>query len=155
MGLMIGGESARDLILDGHSVSLYVGGSPPVKVWPTTGETVQITLGDGFQARNQLLAALTDRGLAYQTVTEIPFDIELVGSGATEHMFTSCASLTTGPDLDTSQVTDMRFMFNGCAALTDGNVRLIGRHPNVYVPSMITGSGLTRAPFYDTNGNPI
>lgn len=35
MGLMIGNVSASDLILDGQSVSLYIGGSPPVKVWPT------------------------------------------------------------------------------------------------------------------------
>lgn len=39
MGLIIGGVSASDLILDGSSVSLYVGGSPPVKVWPTILET--------------------------------------------------------------------------------------------------------------------
>ena len=78
MGLIIGGVSARDLILDGQSVSLYVGGSPPTKVWPTR-ETVQITLGVGQQARDQFRAALSARGLDYRTVTEIPFDIELVG----------------------------------------------------------------------------
>ena len=36
MGLIIGGASARDLVLDGHSVSLWVGGSPPEKIWPTS-----------------------------------------------------------------------------------------------------------------------
>ena len=253
MGLIIGGVSARDLILDGHSVSLYVGGSPPVKVWPTQEEreTVQITLGSLYQARDQLRAALADRGLNYQTVTRIPFDIELLGSGSAREMFFgckalthapaintssvtnmhymfngcsalthapdmdtsgvtnmhgmfydcsaltyapdmdtsgvtnmhgmfyNCAALTSAPDMDTSQVTDMGGMFYNCAALTtvpdldtgqvmytdemfwgcmsltDGNVRLIGRHPQVDTTNMIYGSGLTRLPFYDTNGNPI
>lgn len=36
MGLIIGGVSAHDLILDGSSVSLYAGGNPPVKLWPTS-----------------------------------------------------------------------------------------------------------------------
>ena len=45
MGLIIGGVSARDLILDGNSVSLYVGGNPPVKVWPTA-EVYEVTLTD-------------------------------------------------------------------------------------------------------------
>ena len=181
MGLILGGVSAQGLILDGHSVSLYVGGSPPVKVWPTgeAGETVQITLGTGFQARDQLRAALTARGLDYRTVTEIPFDVELVGTGSARDMFYNCAALTSVPemntslvtnmatmfyncaaltyvpDMDTAQVTSVFYMFYGCAALTDGNVRLIGKHPNVNTSYMITGSGLTRAPFFDAAGNPI
>ena len=178
MGLMIGGASAHDLILDGQSVSLYAGGNPPEKVWPTT-DVVRITLGTGLQARDQLRAALSDRGLNYQTVTEIPFDIELVGTGATQrmfwgcaslthvpdmdtssvtvmfYMFRGCASLTHVPDMDTSLVTDMSYMFYGCASLTDGNVRLIGRHPEVSTAAMILNSGLTREPFYDAAGNPI
>ena len=205
MGIILGGVSAQGLILDGHSVSLYVGGSPPVKVWPTQEEreTVQITLGAFSQGRNQLRAALADRGLDYTTVTEIPFDIELGGTGSTASMFNGCAALTRVPDLDTSsvtamgsmfyncaalttvpamntsQVTNMYSMFNGCASLTtvpdmdtssvtamdsmfyncaartDGNVRLIGRLPNVVTTNMILGSGLTREPFYDADGNPI
>ena len=274
MGLIIGDMSADDLILDGQSVSLYEGGNPPVKLWPTR-ETVQITLGAGEEAFDQFRAALTARGLDYQTVTEIPFGIELVGSGSVlsmfqecsslthvpvmdtssvtnmsymfglcsslthvpdldtssatdmsgmiygcsslthapamdtssatdmsymfsgcsslthvsdmdtsnvtnmsamfsecsslthvpdldtssvtnmSYMFSDCSSLTHVPDLDTSNVTDMYVMFYGCAALTDGNVRLIGRHPDVDTMSMITDSGLTREPFYDTDGNPI
>lgn len=97
MGLMIGNVSASDLIFDGHSVSLYEGGSPPTKLWTTIRETVQITLGTGFQARNQLRAALTARGLDYQTVTEIPFIIELIGTGSAQQMFDGCASLPSSP----------------------------------------------------------
>ena len=225
MGLILGGASASDLILDGKSVSLYVGGNPPTKVWPTR-ETVQITLGATTQARDQLRAALADRGLNYQTVEEIPFEIELVGTGSTNYMFYGCSSLTsvpvmdtssvtnmsfmfslcplltTVPDMDTSQVTnmnamfyecaslthvpdmdtssvtnmsfmfdacpslthvpdmatgqvtDMRYMLQNCSALTDGNVRLIGRNPDVDTTGMIDGSGLTREPFYTTDGQP-
>ena len=166
--------------------AVYVGSTPVTavyvgaeKVWPTIREVVQITLGPGFQARDQLRSALSARGLNYATVTEIPFDIELVGTGSVIQMFRDCAALTTVPemdtsqvtvmgsmfrycssltsvpDMDTSQVTSMQYMFQDCAALTDGNVRLIGKHPEVVVTSMIAGSGLTRAPFYDANGNPI
>ena len=118
MGLIIGGASASDLILDGQSVSLYVGGNPPTKVWPTAKEVVQITLGTGTQAYDQLRAALADRGLDYWTVTEIPFDIELVGTGSAREMFFYYSALTSVPAMDTSQVTDMNNMFYGCSALT-------------------------------------
>lgn len=178
MGLILSRVSARDLILDGQSVSLYVGGSPPVKVWPTK-EVVQITLGTGFQARDQFLAALSARGLDYKTVTEIPFDIELVGTGSAQNMFMtcsaltkapamdtsqvtsmsnmfrSCSSMTSVPDLDTNNVTDVDYMFYNCSSLTDGNVRLIGRHPQVTTTSMTTNSGLTREPWYNADGTPL
>ena len=217
MGLILGGVSPQDLILDGQSVSLWVGGNPPVKVWPTV---VQITLGTFSEAQSQLRAALSDYGLDYRTVTEIPFGIELVGTGSAHGMFWDCSSLTTVPEMDTSNVTDMSYMFygcsslthapdmdtgnvtdmsymfqgcsslthapdmdtgnvtnmggmfsgcqsltyvpemytghvtstfvmfQGCSSLTDGNVRLIGRHPNVETAYMISGSGLTKEPFF-------
>ena len=134
---------------------------------------VKITLGTNLEARDQLRAALTDRGLDYTTVTEIPFDIEFIGSGSAQNMFDGCSSLTSVPDMDTSGVTnmaymfancssltsvpemdtvqvwDVSFMFYNCAALTDGNVRLIGRHPQVNTTDMIDGSGLTLEPFID------
>ena len=71
------------------------------------------------------------------------------------YMFSGCSSLTTVPAMDTSSVTRMWYMFYGCSSLTDGNVRLIGRSRNVDTYEMITGSGLTREPFYDTSGRPI
>lgn len=166
-------------------------------------EVVQITLGTGNETRDALRAALADRDMAYATITEIPFDIELAGSGSARNMFRDCRTLTHVPGMDTSNVTDMRSMFNGCrtlthvpdmdtsnvtdmgymfqncsalthvpdmdtsnvtnmgymfrncSSLTDGSVRLIGKHPNVNTVNMITGSGLTREPFFDINGNPI
>ena len=150
MGLIIGGVSAHDLILDGHSVPLYIGGSPPVKVWPTSGEVVQITLGTGTQARDQLRAALSDRGLAYQTVTEIPFDIELVGTGSCQYMFNGCTSLTHVPDMDTSQVTIMNNMFNRCAALT--SVPDMDTSQVTNMEAMFNGcTSLTHVPDMDTS----
>ena len=70
-------------------------------------------------------------------------------------MFYGCSSLTTVPDMHTSNASDVRRMFYGCSSLTDGNVRLIGKHPVVKTYGMITQSGLTREPFYDSSGQPI
>lgn len=68
-------------------------------------------------------------------------------------MFNTCTALTSVPQLDTSKVTTMEEMFNRCAALTDANVRLVGKKAGVDTRNMIKNSGLTRLPFYDTNGN--
>ena len=70
-------------------------------------------------------------------------------------VFYGCSSLTTVPDMHTSNASDVRRMFYGCSSLTDGNVRLIGKHPVVKTYGMITQSGLTRQPFYDSSGQPI
>ena len=70
-------------------------------------------------------------------------------------MFLNCTSLTHVPDLNTANCQRFYDMFSGCTSLTDGNVRLIGKHPNADTFRMILGSGLTREPFFDTNGNPI
>ena len=87
-------------------------------------------------------------------LTTVP---ELDTSKATSmsYMFGTCSALTTVPDLVTSQATNLSYMFRDCSSLTDGNVRCIGKHPSANTANMITGSGLTREPFYDTNGNPI
>lgn len=159
----------------GHGyVDIYVWGLPRHQ-----GGKVQITLGSDLEARDQFRAALSDRGYNYQTIKYIPFEIELVGSGSARELFRDCSSLKSAPDLNTSNVTSMRSMFNSCvsltsvpdmitsgvtntewmfeacSSLTDGNVRLIGKHTSVKTTSMITGSGLTRLPFYNTAGNPI
>ena len=95
------------------------------------------------------------------------------------YMFSTCESLTTVPPMDTRNVTTMAYMFRdarnityipdlytggvrsliymfyGCARLTDGNVRLIGKRSFASVSQMIEGSGLTREPFYNSSGRPI
>ena len=70
-------------------------------------------------------------------------------------MFNGCSSLTSVPDMHTSNASDVSRMFYGCSSLTDGNVRLIGKHPVVNTYGMITQSGLTREPFYDSSGRPL
>ena len=69
------------------------------------------------------------------------------------YMFYNCSSLTSVPDMNTSNVTRTSNMFQNCKALTDGNVRCIGKKFGVTTSNMITNSGLTKLPFYDTNGN--
>lgn len=88
------------------------------------------------------------------SLTSVP---EMDTSNVTDmaHMFRQCSSLTFVPDLVTHNVTAATFMFYQDTLLTDGNVRLIGKYPSVTRSSMIAGSGLTREPWYDVNGNPI
>ena len=145
-------------------------------VTPFVDEAV-ITGTSGFEARDSFRAALTARGLDYRTVETVPFllgtsqvtnmyamfsgcssltsvpDMNTVNVTYMNSMFQNCAALTSVPDMDTSQVTRMSSTFYNCAALTDGNVRCIGKNADVNTKSMILDSGLTRLPFYDTDGN--
>ena len=90
-----------------------------------------------------------------------------------DSMFAGCTSLTAVSDLAGGKAKTLQAMFQGCVKLTDGNVRIIGKVPaskifvhdpagdgvihvnTPYTWGMITDSGLTREPFYDTEGNPI
>ena len=119
----------------------------PVEVMPPTPGT--------YDARNWLRAKLTEYGEGYQTVEEIPFEIDSSQATTMREMFRDCSSLIAVPDMHTGQVMNMAHMFRGCSSLTDGNVRLIGKHPRVATTSMIDNSGLTREPFYDSSGQPI
>ena len=147
-------------------------GPEPLPVVTITGTLTNVS-------RNQFWQACIDHGTTYQTVQELPFRLDTSQATNMGNMFSGCSSLTSVSDLDTSRVTDMSSMFYGCssltqvsdldtsqatnmrqtfygcASLTDGNVRCIGKHPNVNTGLMILNSGLTREPFYDTNGNPI
>ena len=55
-------------------------------------------------------------GKTHETITEITAPMEVIGPSL-EALFRYCYALTTIPELDTSQVTNMRSMFNGCYAL--------------------------------------
>lgn len=186
-----GGQKIREAWYEGQRVF----SGKPVEVMPPTLGT--------YGARDWLRATLTEYGESYETVKELPFEIDsrqattmremfrgcssltwvpdMDTSQATEmrrmfrgcssliaappmdtsnvtnmyEMFLGCSSLTWVPDMDTSQVTDMMYMFQRCSSLTDGNVRLIGKHPEVRTGLMISSSGLTREPFYDSSGQPI
>ena len=86
------------------------------------------------------------------SITSVP-DMETSNVTNMATMFSGCSSLTSVPDMETSNVTNMATMFKNCTALTDGNVRCISKNIDVNTRSMIDNSGLTRLPFYDTNGN--
>ena len=135
-------------------------GTQYVKVWSAAPvvpglPVVTITGTSGTVSRDQFRAACTQHGVDYRTVQELPFLLDTSQATNMSYMFYGCSSLTTVPDLDTSRATNMANMFYGCSSLTDGNVRCIGRHTSASTSNMILGSGLTREPFYDTNGNPI
>ena len=137
------GQKIREAWYEGQRVF----SGKPVEVMPAvSGE---------YDARDWLRAKLTEYGEDYQTVEEIPFEIDSSQATTMREMFYGCSSLTTVPAMDTSQVTDMRTMFYGCSSLTDGNVRLIGKRTGVSTVRMIQDSGLTREPFYDSSGQPI
>src|SRR5699024_12554351 len=70
-------------------------------------------------ARDWMRAKLTEYGESYETVKELPFDIDASQVTDMSYMFNECNALTTVPDMDTSQVTDMSYMFNECHALTE------------------------------------
>ena len=55
-------------------------------------------------------------GETYETITEITVPMEVIGPSL-ETLFFNCFALESIPELDTSQVTNMRSMFNGCFAL--------------------------------------
>lgn len=135
-------------------------------------------------AQTQLQKELTRRGLDYKTVEKIPFSIDarnakdkslsnlfngcsklreaplLLNTSQVTNMssmFEGCLALTTVPDLDTSQVTAVTSMFFRCTNLTDGNVLLIrsdGTKP-ANRSGMIQYSGLSREPFFTPDGQPI
>ena len=162
-----GGRKIREAWHEGQRVF----SGKPVEVMPPTP--------NWYAAQDWLRGRLTEYGESYQTVKEIPFEIDTGESSNLDSMFRNCSSLTTVPDMDTSQVTNMRAMFydcsslttvpdmgtsqvtsmqsmfQGCSSLTDGNVRLIGKHPRVTTTNMLINSGLTREPFYDSSGQPI
>ena len=73
-------------------------------------------------------------------------------SNATDmsYMFEDCASLTTIPLLDTSNVTRMNSMFNGCASLT--TIPLLNTSNATNMSSMFNGcASLTTIPLLDTS----
>lgn len=72
-----------------------------------------------YGARDWLRKTLAERGLAYATVTEIPFAIDSSRVTDMTSMFQGCAKLESVPALDTRNVKNMSSMFQGCAALRE------------------------------------
>ena len=74
---------------------------------------VGVNSGDAFAPLREWAASI---GKTYQTITEITVPMEVIGPSLA-WLFYDCQSLTTVPDLDTSQVTNMEGMFYDCRAL--------------------------------------
>ena len=114
----------------------------PVEVMPPTP--------NWYDAQDWLRGRLTEYGESYQTVKEIPFEIDTGESSNLDSMFRDCSSLTTVPDMDTSQATDMQSMFRGCSSLT--TVPVMDTRNVTSMMSMFDGcSSLTTAPAMDTS----
>ena len=72
-----------------------------------------------YGARDWLRARLSERGLDYQTVTEIPFGIDSSRVTGMTSMFQGCSGLKKAPALDTRNVKNMSGMFQGCTSLLE------------------------------------
>ena len=72
-----------------------------------------------YGARDWLRKTLSERGLDYRTVTEVPFAIDSSRVTDMTNMFQGCSKLEKAPVLDTRNVRNMSSMFQGCAALRE------------------------------------
>ena len=102
-----GGLKIREAWYEGERVF----SGKPVEVMPATPGRAD--------ARDWLRAKLTEYGESYETVKELPFDIDASRATGLAALFDGCSSLTTVPEMDTSSVTDMFAMFQQCHSLTE------------------------------------
>ena len=131
------GQKIREAWYEGQRVF----SGKPVEVMPPTP--------NWYDAQDWLRGRLTEYGESYQTVKEIPFEIDTGESSNLDSMFRGCSSLTTVPDMDTSQVTNMLSMFDGCSSLTTAPVMDTSQATDMR--SMFRGcSSLTTVPDMDT-----
>ena len=88
-------------------------------------------------------------GKTYQTITEITVPMEVIAPSL-DSLFRDCQALTSVPELDTSQVTDMRYMFANCSSLT--SVPELDTSQVTNMQFMFSGcSSLTSVPDMDTS----
>ena len=133
-----GGRKIREAWYEGQRVF----SGKPVEVMPPTP--------NWYDAQDWLRGRLTEYGESYQTVKEIPFEIDTGESSNLDSMFRGCSSLTTVPDMDTRNVTDVQSMFRGCSSLTTVPDMDTSQVTNML--SMFDGcSSLTTAPVMDTS----
>ena len=132
------GQKIREAWYEGQRVF----SGKPVEVMPPTP--------NWYDAQDWLRGRLTEYGESYQTVKEIPFEIDTGESSNLDSMFRGCSSLTTVPDMDTSQVTNMLSMFDGCSSLTTAPVMDTSQVTTMF--AMFDGcSSLTTVPDMDTS----
>ena len=94
--------------------AIYVGSQ---QVWTSKPTEVLPANTSTYGTRDDFRALLTRYGLDYRKVTELPFNLDTSQVTNMTYMFYGCSSLVSVPAMDTSQVTNMPFMFNGCSSL--------------------------------------
>ena len=143
--------------IDGKKVTaMYWGGRKIREAWHEgkrmfSGKPVEVMppTPNWYAAQDWLRGRLTEYGESYQTVKEIPFEIDTGESSNLDSMFRGCSSLTTVPDMDTSNVTSMTSMFDGCSSLTTAPAMDTSQATDMQ--SMFRGcSSLTTVPDMDT-----
>ena len=75
---------------------------------------VGVTSGAAYTPLREWAASI---GKTYETITEITVPMEVIAPSL-YGLFYDCHALTSVPELNTSQVTNMRYMFYACRALT-------------------------------------
>lgn len=96
-------------------------GSSTRIVWSSV---VKLTGTTPYQSRDQLRAALEERGFDYRTVTSIPFELDLSEATEVEELFADMNELETIPEIDVSRFDSILGMFYGATSLT--NAPLVG-----------------------------
>ena len=148
MSIHIGGKKIKDMYWAGLKIreAWYEGrrvfSGKPVEVMPATP-------GD-WDAYTWLREKVTEYGESYETVTELPFEIDSSQATKMASMFERFSALTVVPAMDTSRVTDMSGMFDGCSSLT--TVPEMNTSRVTDMSGMFRGcSSLTSVPAMDTS----
>jgi surface protein len=135
MGLILNGNAPSKMLYNGAEVSLYFNGS---KIWPTKANlppyTLRLRFADGVIPTNSK-GTLTQVSSSpnvwdwtydgswwqawekYDTLLEV-IDGNTSNVTAMAYLFNGCTSLTSVPLFDTSSVTNMAYLFNDCTSLT-------------------------------------
>lgn len=101
------------------------------------------------EARDWLRDTLAKYGQSYDTVKELPFDIDSSRATGMRYMFQDCTALRSIPQMDTSNVTGMNRMFQGCSSLTTVPQMDTSKAPNMEF-MFASCSSLTSVPTMDT-----
>ena len=94
--------------------AIYLGSQ---QVWTFIKPTEVLLSATNYGTRDNFRALLTKYGLNFATVTELPFNLDTSQVTNMAFVFQGCSSLVSVPDMDTSQVTNMGTMFRGCSSL--------------------------------------
>ena len=144
--------------IDGKKITaMYWGGRKIREAWYEgrrvfSGKPVEVmpaTVGS-YDAMDWLRATLTEYGESHETVKELPFEIDSSQVTGMKNMFQNCYALTSVPAMDTRNVTYMGYMFRGCWSLTSVPDMDTSRVTNMG-SMFIDCRALTSAPDMDTS----